>query len=171
MRALIVLSPCEAVVLVSNPVPSRTRRSFRWLGAGLLTAAIAYLLTLGTLRERFSTVPDLAWFVLLTALLASTGAIAARELPAVAGRRQRVRRRLLGSAAVVLGGMGVSAGVLSVSTWADTWNDGERTVGALMFCVALAVFPFGIVLLRRGARGEAHSGSWQSLEARHFTRE
>jgi hypothetical protein len=145
-------------VLVSNPVRSRTVRPSRWPGAGRLTAAVAYLLTLGLLRERFAAVPDLVWLVVLAVLLGSGGAMAARGLPPITACRQRIRRRLVGRAAILLGVAGLAAGVLAGSTRADRWSDGERSASALAFCVSLAVLPFGIALLHRTARETRYIG-------------
>lgn len=139
---------------VSSSLLPRAVRTPRWLGAVLLVVGIMYLLALGPLREGFSAIPDPAWFVALMALLGAGGAMMARGLAGgVAHREWITRHRRLGRAAVLLGVTGLSTGVVSVSAHADGWSDGERSAGALAFCVALALLPFGITLLRQLTRG------------------
>jgi hypothetical protein len=137
---------------VSGPSP-RARRPSRWLVVGVLTGAVGFLFTLGALRDRFPAVPDLAWFAAMAALLGTSGVTMARRLPSASACRERLaRRRLAGRTSVLLGAVGLSTGVLSVSAQAEGWSDGERSVSALVFCVALALLPFGLAVLRRAAR-------------------
>jgi hypothetical protein len=126
----------------------------------LLAASVGYVLALGTLRNWLAGVPDLAWLILLAALLGAGGAFTGRGLAPLkaAGRRGRLdrlaRRRLVAHAAVLVGMAGLSYGAVSSTSRVAGWSDGERAAGALAFCAALALVPFGVTLLRRTAAGK-----------------
>ena len=148
----------------SRPPRSAPHRRFRlarqWAGAMLLAVGAGYVLTLGTLRERFAFVPDLAWLLLLAALLGAGGAFTARGLALgdAAGHRatggRPARRRLIALAAVLVGTVGLSFGMVSSTSRAEGWSDGERAAGAIAFCAALALVPFGATLLMRTGAGK-----------------
>jgi hypothetical protein len=153
-------------VPIPDLMPARTGRPTPWIGVGLLVAAVAYLLMFGALRDRFAAVPDLVWLTTLIALLGSGGVMTARGLPGAAAHQEPMaRRRLVGVVAVLLGVVGLSAGLVSVSAQADAWSPVRRSACALAFCVALALLPFGLTLLRRLTR-EARRTAWNGDQHR-----
>ncbi|MEP7348051.1 MAG: hypothetical protein ABI877_22470 [Gemmatimonadaceae bacterium] len=134
----------------STPRTTASNQCSRWFGVALLMLATAYLLAMGTLRERFNGVPNLVWGAVLVVLLVVGGARSAHVLSESSSRLKRHVR--IARMAALLSLMALVFGVMSIRATAAEWTDDARALGALALCIALVGFPFGVALLRRTDR-------------------